>query len=64
MDCPEETTNIFGRLTFSWLTPLMKLGHKTPLVQDDLWNLPHGDEAEVISYKFQKNWQKELKKKK
>lgn len=34
---PEEKTNIFGRLTFSWMTPLMRLGYKNPLVMDDLW---------------------------
>ncbi|KAI7899459.1 multi drug resistance-associated protein MRP [Cokeromyces recurvatus] len=64
MVCPIEKTNIFGRLTFSWMTPLMQLGYKSPLVMDDLWNLRHDDETAVISQKFQKNWNKELQKEK
>lgn len=36
-DCPEPNTNIFGRLTFSWMTPLMRLGYREPLTADDLW---------------------------
>ncbi|KAI9470014.1 MAG: multi drug resistance-associated protein MRP [Benjaminiella poitrasii] len=64
MDCPMEKTNVFGRLTFSWMTPLMRLGYKSPLVMDDLWNLRHDDEAAFISEKFQKNWKMELKKEK
>ncbi|KAG2230070.1 hypothetical protein INT48_005398 [Thamnidium elegans] len=62
MDCPEEKTNIFGRLTFSWMTPLMQLGYRTPLVMDDLWNLKREDEAEVVSERFQKKWEAEMKK--
>jgi hypothetical protein len=37
MDCPEATANIFSTLTFSWMTPLMKLGYKQPLLMEDLW---------------------------
>ncbi|KAG2214416.1 hypothetical protein INT47_000972 [Mucor saturninus] len=62
MNCPEERTNIFGRLTFSWMTPLMQLGYKTPLIMDDLWNLKHEDEAEVVGERFQKCWDIEMKK--
>lgn len=36
-DSPEEKTNIFGRLVFSWMTPLMRLGYQKPLTMDDLW---------------------------
>ncbi|KAI8384080.1 multi drug resistance-associated protein MRP [Blakeslea trispora] len=61
-DCPEEKSNIFQRLTFSWMTPLMQLGYKNPLVMDDLWNLNHEDQSQVINQKFKMHWQKELKK--
>ncbi|KAG2178766.1 hypothetical protein INT43_001612 [Umbelopsis isabellina] len=63
MDCPEATANIFSRLTFSWLTPLMKLGYKQPLLMDDLWNLKPEDQAAVIAERFEQNWEKEMKKK-
>lgn len=36
-DSPEEKTNIFGRLVFDWMTPLMRLGYKKTLTMDDLW---------------------------
>ncbi|KAI8647805.1 multi drug resistance-associated protein MRP [Parasitella parasitica] len=64
MDCPEEQTNIFGRLTFSWMTPLMQLGYKTPLIMEDLWNLKHEDEAQVVGQRFQNYWKKEMTKEK
>lgn len=63
MDCPEATANIFSRLTFSWMTPLMKLGYKQPLMMDDLWNLKPEDQAAVISERFEQNWDLEMKKK-
>ncbi|KAI8975515.1 multi drug resistance-associated protein MRP [Mycotypha africana] len=64
LDSPEERTNIFGRLTFSWMTPLMRLGYKHPLTMDDLWNLKSDDQSVNVGAEFQKNWQKELKKSK
>ncbi|OAD00212.1 hypothetical protein MUCCIDRAFT_166009 [Mucor lusitanicus CBS 277.49] len=64
MECPEEKANIFGRLTFSWMTPLMQLGYKTPLVMEDLWNLKHEDEAQVVAKRFQKHWKREMDKEK
>lgn len=36
-DSPEEMSNIFSRLTFGWMTPLMRLGYQKPLTMDDLW---------------------------
>ncbi|KAI8877119.1 multi drug resistance-associated protein MRP [Backusella circina FSU 941] len=60
---PEEKANVFSRLTFQWLTPLMQLGYRKPLVMDDLWNLKKDDQCTVISEQFQKHWQIELQKK-
>lgn len=34
---PEETANIFSRITFYWMDSLMKLGYKKNLDMDDLW---------------------------
>ncbi|KAI8141790.1 multi drug resistance-associated protein MRP [Fennellomyces sp. T-0311] len=62
-ECPETSTNIFGRLTFTWMTPLMRLGYREPLTMDDLWNLKEDDQSAVVGEKFQKNWNDELKKK-
>ncbi|KAL0096556.1 multi drug resistance-associated protein MRP [Phycomyces blakesleeanus] len=61
-ECPELNSSIFGRLTFDWMTPLMRLGYQKPLVMDDLWDLKHDDQSEVIGKKFQANWDIEMKK--
>ncbi|KAI7889943.1 multi drug resistance-associated protein MRP [Mucor mucedo] len=61
-DSPEEKTNIFGRLTFSWMTPLMRLGYQKPLAMDDLWNLKSDDQSAIVGAKFQENWRKEMSK--
>ncbi|CDH53089.1 multidrug resistance-associated protein 1 [Lichtheimia corymbifera JMRC:FSU:9682] len=61
-ECPEPNTNIFGRLTFSWMTPLMRLGYQKPLIMDDLWNLKEDDQSAVIGDIFQKAWDREAKK--
>ncbi|ORX59695.1 multi drug resistance-associated protein MRP [Hesseltinella vesiculosa] len=62
MDCPEEQANIFGRLTFEWMTPLMRLGYEKPLIMDDLWNLNHEDQSAIVGERFERNWQLEMQK--
>ncbi|KAI8058986.1 metal resistance protein YCF1, partial [Gongronella butleri] len=62
LECPEENANIFGRLTFEWMTPLMRLGYEKPLTMDDLWNLKHDDQSAVIGEKFEHNWRLEMQK--
>ncbi|KAI8342382.1 multi drug resistance-associated protein MRP [Chlamydoabsidia padenii] len=63
LDCPEETSNIFSRLTFEWMTPLMRLGYEKPLTMDDLWDLKHDDQSAIIGEKFEKYWDLEMRKK-
>ncbi|ORZ19904.1 multi drug resistance-associated protein MRP [Absidia repens] len=63
LECPEETTNIFGRLTFEWMTPLMRLGYEKPLTMDDLWDLKHDDQSSIVGEKFGKYWNVEMQKK-
>jgi hypothetical protein len=38
--CPRIRANIYSRLTFGWLTPLMKEGNEKFLTEEDLWSLP------------------------
>nr|CAG8546500.1 7537_t:CDS:10 [Entrophospora candida] len=61
--CPESRSNIYSRITFYWMTPLMKLGHEKYLTMDDLWNLNYDDQSHRISQKFEQIWKKELTKK-
>ncbi|KAG9295694.1 hypothetical protein G9A89_001711 [Geosiphon pyriformis] len=62
--CPEETANIFSRLTFYWMSSLMKLGHSKYLTMDDLWDLKSSDQSAKLSRKFTIAWERELTKKK
>ena len=62
-ECPYEYANIFSVLTFSWMTPLMKQGHRSYLTQDDLWNLRKGDSTRSSAASFDRAWEIELEKK-
>ncbi|KAK4704436.1 hypothetical protein P7C70_g1781, partial [Phenoliferia sp. Uapishka_3] len=57
-ECPRIRANIFERLTFSWLTPLMKEGYTKYLTEEDLWSLPPDDQAEALSNRLEGNWVK------
>ena len=63
-ECPVEYADIFSRLTFSWMTPMMRYGYKEFLTQDDLWNLRKSDNTASTSESFEQSWQHELDKKK
>ncbi|KAH7041035.1 P-loop containing nucleoside triphosphate hydrolase protein [Microdochium trichocladiopsis] len=62
-ECPEEYATVFSKLTYSWITPLMKLGYKQYLTEDDLWGLSTTDKVANTGAKFDRIWQDEVKKK-
>jgi len=51
---PEETANFFSLITFGYLTPLIQLGSKRPLNQEDLYELCSWDQAEGLSERLDK----------
>lgn len=53
---PELTTNFFSVITFWWVSPLMALGFKKPLVHGDLWDLDASDKSEAIGRAFDLAW--------
>ncbi|KAI1485090.1 P-loop containing nucleoside triphosphate hydrolase protein [Biscogniauxia mediterranea] len=59
-ECPVEYATIFSRLTFSWMTPMMKYGYKQYLTEEDLWGLPPSDKTSTTGDQFEKAWQYEL----
>ena len=63
-ECPVEYSDIFSRLTFSWMTPMMKYGYKEFLTQDDLWNLRKTDATAATGRALEDAWNHELEKKK
>ncbi|KAI9729959.1 MAG: hypothetical protein M1834_006157 [Cirrosporium novae-zelandiae] len=62
-ECPIEYADIFSILTFSWMTPMMKLGYKKYLDQDDLWNLRKRDTTRNTGIALEEYWAIELDKK-
>lgn len=59
--CPERHANLFSRIFFGWLTPLMKQGHKRPITEKDVWKLDTWDQTETLIKKFQTCWVEESK---
>lgn len=58
---PYDTANIFSRLSFSWMTELMRTGYKKYLVETDLYKLPESFGSSDLSEKFEHNWQQQVK---
>ncbi|KAJ2497314.1 hypothetical protein GGH96_005197 [Coemansia sp. RSA 1972] len=56
---PEDRANVFSRLTFSWLTPLLEQGYRKPLQMEDMLELSKRYQPDVATAEFQRNWQAE-----
>ena len=63
-ESPVLTANIYERLCFSWLTPLLSLGTKKFLGEEDMWSLPPNDSAEALSNRLADAWDHQVKTKK
>ncbi|EEB06300.1 metal resistance protein YCF1 [Schizosaccharomyces japonicus yFS275] len=48
--------NIFSKITFSWLTPIMRFGYKHYLKEEDCWELPKVEQTDVQLRTFSKYW--------
>ncbi|KAI0491898.1 hypothetical protein KFK09_026160 [Dendrobium nobile] len=53
--------NLFSRLTFSWLNPLLRLGSSKPLALEDIPALDFDDEAFLAYQTFSRAWEFERK---
>lgn len=60
VECPAEYATIFSRLTFSWMTPMMRFGYKQFLTEEDLWGLSPNATTRATGDAFDKAWQYEL----
>ncbi|KAK9474869.1 uncharacterized protein V1510DRAFT_410888 [Dipodascopsis tothii] len=61
-ESPFDQANLFSRLTFVWITPLMKLGYDTYLTDEDLPALPKADSTVNCRRTFERFWNREKKK--
>ncbi|KAK6917096.1 ABC transporter-like, ATP-binding domain [Dillenia turbinata] len=57
--CPERHVNIFSRIYFGWMTPLMKKGYKKPITENDVWKLDTWDQTETLISRFLSCWVEE-----
>ncbi|KAG8385285.1 hypothetical protein BUALT_Bualt03G0026100 [Buddleja alternifolia] len=62
--CPERYANIFSRICFNWMTPLMWQGYRKPITEKDVWKLDSWDQTETLSRKFQNSWEEDALKSK
>lgn len=53
---PFDRANVFSRITFNWMGPLMKKGFYQFLTERDLPFLPHELKASTTASTFNKNW--------
>lgn len=63
-ECPLETATVFSRLTFSWMTPLMRYGYKQYLTEEDLWPLARTDTTKATGDSFSEAWERQLERRK
>ncbi|CCG82393.1 putative ABC metal ion transporter [Taphrina deformans PYCC 5710] len=54
--CPVEEANILSKITFQWLTPIMRQGYNHFLTEDDLTDLRYTDKCKVVSDDFERLW--------
>ncbi|KAI3439158.1 uncharacterized protein J3R85_005114 [Psidium guajava] len=59
--CPARHVNIFSRIFiyFGRMTPLMQLGYKRPITENDVWKLDSRDQTRTLIKRFRKCWAKE-----
>lgn len=60
-ECPVEYATVFSKLTFSWMTPMMRFGFKTFLTEEDLWSLSKSDQTSTTGDQFARAWEHEVK---
>ncbi|XP_041981791.1 multidrug resistance-associated protein 1 isoform X4 [Aricia agestis] len=60
--CPENASGFPSRLTFSWFDPLALTGFRRSLTEGDLWALNPPDSSKEVVPKFDKFWERTLRK--
>ncbi|KAL3352187.1 hypothetical protein AABB24_020318 [Solanum stoloniferum] len=62
--CPERYASILSRISFGWITPLLRQGYNRPITEKDVWKLDSWDKTETLSARFQRCWTEESQRKK
>ncbi|CAF0703150.1 unnamed protein product [Brachionus calyciflorus] len=59
---PLNDANIFSKTFVSWISPLLTLGKKRPLQEEDLYSPIPEEESKFLTIQLEKEWVEELKK--
>lgn len=57
---PVQSVSCLSRITFSWLAPLLRVGERRSLQNDDIPPLPEAEATRPVSQRFQDNWLRRL----
>jgi hypothetical protein len=60
--CPEEDASFLSRITWWWQNGQIWRGWRHPIKYEDLARLNAVDQSRVVAPRFQRNWDRELKK--
>ncbi|GAB1601926.1 multidrug resistance-associated protein 1-like [Argonauta hians] len=55
-DNPEYYAPFLSRITFTWLDNIIRKAHRSPLQEDEMFELNPVDQAGTVLPKFKKNW--------
>jgi len=56
----EKNANLFSKITFWWINPILVKGYKKSLDIPDVPKLTDMDQSEILSQKFEKAWEYQL----
>ncbi|GAB1599293.1 hypothetical protein Ahia01_000206500, partial [Argonauta hians] len=57
---PLMKANFLSKLFFCWLNPLLSLGYKKTLTQEDLFNVLNDDSSDILRERLSSEWEKEM----
>ncbi|GAB9477252.1 Atp-binding cassette superfamily, partial [Globisporangium polare] len=56
---PIDSASWLSRVTLWWVNPLIRKGYASPLLEDDVWQLPKIDTSVVLQESFDRYYQQE-----
>lgn len=59
---PYDEASIVNRWLFNWLSPLLRVGYRTPLQSQHMLALPHTDRCDSVAVPFDETWRREKQK--
>ncbi|CCF56859.1 hypothetical protein KAFR_0B05630 [Kazachstania africana CBS 2517] len=58
---PYDSANVFSRISFTWMSELMKTGYEKFLMEEDLYKLPENFNSADVADRLNENWEKQIK---